>query len=207
MRVLRGGRSKAIERGVAYLKSQQGKDGNFPSAFQHRNGGTGMAGLALLECGLPGTDPVIERTAAPAPERWRTVAMPTFHIHRYDKHSFDRQATIQGIQPGAGGGAGAQTARDCRASLSAVLSRRDAGDLGCPRRQGGRRQSAQGNLQLSDRPRIIRAALQIGFDARAMVPPEEIRRDGERRVRASRRKLAMCMTFLRYDAGSSWNNV
>jgi hypothetical protein len=63
---------EAIKRGVAYLKQAQGDNGlwrfgiNAPSDDQG-DAGAGAAALAataLLECGVPATDPVIEKAAA-----------------------------------------------------------------------------------------------------------------------------------------------
>jgi hypothetical protein len=59
----------AIDRGVAYLKKTQREDGTWPYAehiIENPNrtaGATALAGLALLECGVPKNDPVIEKAA------------------------------------------------------------------------------------------------------------------------------------------------
>jgi hypothetical protein len=49
---------KAIDRGVAYLKSQQ-KDGVWPDDTRIPHGVTGLCTLALLSCGLPANDPAV----------------------------------------------------------------------------------------------------------------------------------------------------
>jgi hypothetical protein len=52
---------KAIEKGVAYLKSlQDPKDGRWP---RDEIGATALAGLTLLECDVPTNDPAIQKTA------------------------------------------------------------------------------------------------------------------------------------------------
>jgi hypothetical protein len=51
---------KAIDRGVACLKQLQRADGNWP---YDRVGATALAGLALLECGVPARDPAVQKAA------------------------------------------------------------------------------------------------------------------------------------------------
>jgi hypothetical protein len=51
---------KAIDRGVERLKALQKEDGNWPFG---RLGATALAGLALLECGVPASDPSIQKAA------------------------------------------------------------------------------------------------------------------------------------------------
>jgi hypothetical protein len=64
----------AIDRGVAYLKKAQHKNGtwadplgNWPGAQLHGHyyavGCTALPGLTLLECGVPASDPVVQRAA------------------------------------------------------------------------------------------------------------------------------------------------
>jgi hypothetical protein len=53
----------AIDRGIAYLRSTQGTDGTWPRQ-EHRSGATALAGLALLEGGVPGNDKAITQAAA-----------------------------------------------------------------------------------------------------------------------------------------------
>jgi hypothetical protein len=64
----------AIDRGVAYLKKAQHKNGtwadplgNWPGAQLHGHayaiGTTALPGLTLLECGVPASDPVVQRAA------------------------------------------------------------------------------------------------------------------------------------------------
>jgi VWFA-related protein len=57
--------SAAITRGVDYLKSQQEPAGNWSFTFNHDHalGITALAGLALLENGVPADDPAIGRAA------------------------------------------------------------------------------------------------------------------------------------------------
>jgi hypothetical protein len=52
----------AIAKGVAYLKQQQAKDGTWP-ANGPVIGYTALAGLTLLECDVPTTDPNVDRAA------------------------------------------------------------------------------------------------------------------------------------------------
>jgi hypothetical protein len=52
---------KAIERGVAYLKSIQRADGTWPHA---QIGATALAGLTLLECQVPPKDPSVQKAVA-----------------------------------------------------------------------------------------------------------------------------------------------
>jgi hypothetical protein len=64
----------AIDRGVAYLKKAQQKNGtwadplgNWPGAQLHGHyyaiGGSALPALTLLECGVPASDPVVQRAA------------------------------------------------------------------------------------------------------------------------------------------------
>src|SRR5262249_40870065 len=60
---------QAIQRGVDYLKGLQKENGSWPfsrlSDVGVADGGmTSLAGLALLECGVPTDDPVIQKAAA-----------------------------------------------------------------------------------------------------------------------------------------------
>jgi uncharacterized protein (TIGR03067 family) len=55
--------TKAIARGVAYLKQSQNKDGVWTRQASGTIGATALAGLALLECGVPADDPVIRKAA------------------------------------------------------------------------------------------------------------------------------------------------
>jgi serine/threonine protein kinase len=66
---------KAIARGVQYLKDQQFPDGT----WQHypNPGATALAGLTLLECGVPVTDPAIQKAAATV----RTAAVQANHTY------------------------------------------------------------------------------------------------------------------------------
>lgn len=51
---------RAVDRGVVALKRMQQADGSWP----HNDGATSLAGLTLLECGVPKTDPAIRKAAA-----------------------------------------------------------------------------------------------------------------------------------------------
>jgi hypothetical protein len=51
---------RAIEKGVAYLKSIQGTDGKWP---REDIGATSLAALTLLECDVPANDPAIQKAA------------------------------------------------------------------------------------------------------------------------------------------------
>ena len=46
---------RGIQRGVNYLKSLQQKDGSWPGNYHP--GMTALAGLTLLECGVPAKEP------------------------------------------------------------------------------------------------------------------------------------------------------
>lgn len=52
--------AKAVDRGVQYLQQLQGEDGAWPT---HQIGATALAGLTLLECGVPATDPAVQKAA------------------------------------------------------------------------------------------------------------------------------------------------
>lgn len=52
----------AIERGIAFLKARQLASGTWP-AKEHELGYAALAGLALVECGVPVTDPAVARAA------------------------------------------------------------------------------------------------------------------------------------------------
>lgn len=51
----------AIDRGAAALRTKQAADGSFG---HYRSGGTSLAALTLIECGLPVSDPTIVKAAA-----------------------------------------------------------------------------------------------------------------------------------------------
>jgi hypothetical protein len=53
---------RAIQRGVTYLKGLQPKAGDWPADY--KVGLTALAGLTLLECGVPAGDPAVQRAAA-----------------------------------------------------------------------------------------------------------------------------------------------
>lgn len=57
---------KAISKGIAYLKRMQSKDGNWPRHWGNRYlvGECALPAYALLEAGVQGTDPVIQKAAA-----------------------------------------------------------------------------------------------------------------------------------------------
>jgi hypothetical protein len=55
--------NRAIERGVAYLKSTQQDSGSWPHD-DHLVGYSALPGLTLLECGVPANDPVVQNAAA-----------------------------------------------------------------------------------------------------------------------------------------------
>ncbi len=56
--------NRAIEQGVDYLKHSQRKNGTWAKAKSaHPIGYAALPGLTLLECGVPPTDPLIQRTA------------------------------------------------------------------------------------------------------------------------------------------------
>lgn len=52
---------RALERGVTYLKGKQTRAGAWES--HHAMGGTALVALTLLECDLPGDDPVVQLAA------------------------------------------------------------------------------------------------------------------------------------------------
>jgi hypothetical protein len=55
---------KAVERGISYLKNHPSADGTWSFRDQgHAVGVSSLVGLALLECDVPATDPVIEAAA------------------------------------------------------------------------------------------------------------------------------------------------
>jgi hypothetical protein len=57
--------NEAIDKGVKYLRGlQNADDGTWPGANVHQLGLTSLAGLALLEAGVPGNDPAIRKAAA-----------------------------------------------------------------------------------------------------------------------------------------------
>jgi hypothetical protein len=51
---------RAIDRGVAFLRSLQRAEGAWPT---HHVGATALAGLTLLECDVPATDPAVRKAA------------------------------------------------------------------------------------------------------------------------------------------------
>jgi hypothetical protein len=56
--------NRAIDRGVDFLKDSQFKTGTWAKADgPHQVGYSALPGLTLLECGVPATDPTIQRTA------------------------------------------------------------------------------------------------------------------------------------------------
>lgn len=67
---------KAVDRGTSFLRVRQAADGSFGT---YRTGSTALAALALLECGAPTNDPVVQRAAASV-----RLALPslneTYHV-------------------------------------------------------------------------------------------------------------------------------
>jgi hypothetical protein len=65
---------KAIERGLKYLRSAQSPNGSWPGSYPL--GTTALPALTMLECGLPGNDPQVQKAAAfirkEAPAQTRT---------------------------------------------------------------------------------------------------------------------------------------
>ncbi len=55
---------KSIERGVAFLKSKQDANGNWPEHLNQVGGVTALCTLALLNCGTPPDDDGIQRCSA-----------------------------------------------------------------------------------------------------------------------------------------------
>jgi hypothetical protein len=55
--------AKAVERGVAYLRAEEAQNG-LSAVSGYPLGGTALAGLALMECGLRAEDPTMERILA-----------------------------------------------------------------------------------------------------------------------------------------------
>src|SRR5947209_8494889 len=56
--------NQAIDRGVEYLRKKQSPDGSWPRQQAHeRTGATALAGLALLEGGVPPTDLAVSKAA------------------------------------------------------------------------------------------------------------------------------------------------
>jgi hypothetical protein len=76
---------EAIDRGVAYVKSLQRQDGSWP--FQE-SGMTSLAGLTLIECGVPTHDPSIQsaatfvRNAIVTEDRTYSVALAIMFLDR-----------------------------------------------------------------------------------------------------------------------------
>lgn len=56
----------AVDRGVAFLRSQEQGGGFIGSSGDHGNGSAFLVGLTLLECGVPATDPTVQRVATVA---------------------------------------------------------------------------------------------------------------------------------------------
>src|SRR5690242_4036859 len=55
---------KAIERGVAFLRTCQSEDGLWHhGSVQTHLGATALAGLTLLECDVPANDPQVQKAA------------------------------------------------------------------------------------------------------------------------------------------------
>lgn len=57
--------ARAVEQGVRYLRSLQQADGNWPysAGSQNQTGATALAGLTLLECDVPASDPQVQKAA------------------------------------------------------------------------------------------------------------------------------------------------
>jgi hypothetical protein len=53
----------AVQKGVAFLKSQQRPDGRWEQVHGHRVGPTALTALTLLEAGVPASDPALARAA------------------------------------------------------------------------------------------------------------------------------------------------
>jgi hypothetical protein len=57
---------KAVEKGIAYLRRNQTKEGNWPTHYKNRYlvGECALPAYALLEAGVPANDPAIQKAAA-----------------------------------------------------------------------------------------------------------------------------------------------
>jgi hypothetical protein len=55
--------NQAIERGIAYLKGKQANNGGWP-CDSHAVGYAALPGLTLLECGVPASDPAVQKAAS-----------------------------------------------------------------------------------------------------------------------------------------------
>ena len=55
--------NEAIDRGVAYLRGTQEKDGRWPYSKNEQIGATALAAWTLLECGVPADDPAVRKAA------------------------------------------------------------------------------------------------------------------------------------------------
>ena len=68
---------EAIDGGVRFLKGEQNRDGSWDNVNQYQGGGTALAVLALLNSGLPETDPAIRRGIQ------RLLALPEQNLSTY----------------------------------------------------------------------------------------------------------------------------
>jgi hypothetical protein len=74
-----------VDRGVAYLKSEQGRDGRW---VHSEIGATARAGLALLECGVAADDPSVASAAkairgeAPTVTQTYSIALSIIFLDR-----------------------------------------------------------------------------------------------------------------------------
>ena len=56
--------NQAIDRGVQVLRGAQGNVGTWALNKNHMTGYAALPGLTLLECGVPASDPAVQRAAA-----------------------------------------------------------------------------------------------------------------------------------------------
>jgi hypothetical protein len=61
---------QAVDRGIEHLRALQNRDGSWPA---HYVGGTALAGLTLLECGVPPDDPAVKQAAEYLRKSWTDV--------------------------------------------------------------------------------------------------------------------------------------
>lgn len=79
--------NRAIDAGVAHLKSIQREDGHFPCDHSFQDGTTALCSYALLKSGVPNSDPsIVKALAALRYEPFTTIYSTSCRIAMFDAH-------------------------------------------------------------------------------------------------------------------------
>jgi hypothetical protein len=194
---------QAIDRGVAWLKKQQQDDGSWPYMSKgHIPGATALAGLTLLECGVPADDPAVQKAADLVRKQGPTfdqTYLLSLGIMFLDRLGDDRDGEViktmagrllVGQDPASGG-----WTYGCRAASAEEGNRRGPGNLPKPEEPpkpkdvpGQPEQGPKGQFTKSigaDNSNTQFAILALWIARRRGIPVEEALARAETRFRGS----------------------